>query len=439
MPTYPVYFQPLSFQQNSPILSGMEAANQIRGQNIANQLANVQLQYAPQMSQAELSLKQAQLPYMQAQTGLVNAQTGAIPSEIQERLAQAGLLGSETAKNRFMLSNPGLMMPGMAGQLAAIQWMQKNNPDAFNSLGGGQQTGAMTPAQDANTIPSAIKLPSADQVGSSVVSPALAPSQPMTGQAFQPNGMMNTQTPANNLANTIMQSTLAPIQRQLAQSNYYNMRTMPYVNLPPDAKNQVIAQATSFGYTPDEAAADFLKGSSLTDLAKNKGFDSDPTNWPAPDYSPTSANRTLYQRRNSALAEINALNPILTQSLAPYSQRVAGFSPAQIAGAISNSDPDQQAKFLAAKALMPEMAALRLKVMQGQVGIEAIREVNNASMGNIKSFQSLVNPDVYTKANKYMDQWLSQATGAANKIMTSGKPGAGTEQKSDNSDPLGIR
>jgi hypothetical protein len=431
MPVQPMYFQPLSFQQANPILSGMQAASQIygndmqaQGRNLLNQQLAAQLPYAGQLAQADLAYKQAQTPFIQAQTGLVGEQTKAIPSEIQERLAQAGLLGSETAKNKFMLNNPGLMMPGMAGQLAAIQWMQQNNPAAFNALNGGQQTSTQTAAPDtSSTIPSALRLPNAAQVSS--VLPTQQPTASMQSPAAAP-----VQSPANNLANTLMQSVTAPIQEQIARSNYYNKMTTAYANLPPDAKNQVLAQATSFGYTPDQAAAMFIKGASLSDLAKEKGFDQDPNSWPAPDYAPTAANRTLYQRRNSSLAELNQLNPVLTQALAPYSQRVAGYSPAQIADAISNSDPDQQAKFLAAKALTPEMSALRLKVMQGQVGIEAIRELQNASMGNIKSFQSLVNPDVYTKANQYMDQWLGQATGAANKVITTGKAPIGNDQSS---------
>jgi hypothetical protein len=60
------------------------------------------------------------------------------------------------------------------------------------------------------------------------------------------------------------------------------------------------------------------------------------------------------------------------------------------------------------------MASLRLKAMGGQVGIEAIREVQEASMANVKSFQSLVSPAVYKQAQQYMTNWISQGLGAAN-------------------------
>ncbi len=72
---------------------------QLQSENLSKQLANemskISLQYAPQMTQAELAYKQAQTPYLQAQTGAIpseialrQAQTGAIPSEIAQRNAQ---------------------------------------------------------------------------------------------------------------------------------------------------------------------------------------------------------------------------------------------------------------------------------------------------------------------------------------------------------------
>jgi hypothetical protein len=61
--------------------------------------------------------------------------------------------------------------------------------------------------------------------------------------------------------------------------------------------------------------------------------------------------------------------------------------------------------------------------MGGNIGIEAIREVNNQSMGNIKSFQGLVSPKVYSAAQNYVDQWINQGADAANKVGLAGSVG----------------
>lgn len=115
MPIQPMNFQPLSFEQNNPFLTGMKSGEQIVGgalqnqqQSLANQLAQATLpyaapsaqsqlqaqqlanalqqntlKYAPQMSQADLAIKQAQ-------PGLINAQTG-------ETRARIPLLGAQTS------------------------------------------------------------------------------------------------------------------------------------------------------------------------------------------------------------------------------------------------------------------------------------------------------------------------------------------------------
>lgn len=69
----PVNFQPLSFQQAAPFVSGMQAGNNIIGQGLQNQLAQLQLPYAGQMAQAQLAAQQQQAPYLQSQTALNQA------------------------------------------------------------------------------------------------------------------------------------------------------------------------------------------------------------------------------------------------------------------------------------------------------------------------------------------------------------------------------
>jgi hypothetical protein len=427
MPIQPMYFQPLSFQQANPLGAGMQQGSEIASNMFSNQLKRLQAQQMGIQNQVLPQSLQAQLQQLQTNNQYL-PQT--LQSDIGLKNAQAGLMGTEAGKNQFYLNNPALMLPGMAGQVAGAYMlpgmMPQTSPPPVNI---NQQT-----APQASGIPADIARP--QQVPSQMpanlpISNGNYPTLPGGLTPQQGNNIANqlnaaTGTPApqstgNPLVDQMMRMMFLPQQKDMAQMQYYASRASAYNNLTPDQKNQVLAQANAFGYDQTQAGQLLQSGKTLTDLATDKGFDANQGAWPDPIYAPTSAGRSLINRRQSSLAELNTLGPQLTQALAPYSQRIANYSPSQIADAISGDNPDQQARFLAAKALMPEYSALRLKVMQGQVGIEAIKEVQNASMGNIKSFQSLVTPEVYTKANQYMDQWLNQATGAANKVSSTGR------------------
>lgn len=232
---------------------------------------------------------------------------------------------------------------------------------------------------------------------------------------------------SQNLADLTMQGARTGLTEKNALSDYYHKRTQAYnySSLPVDQKSALLAHAAGMGIDPNEATQSFMNGKTIADLATENGFD--PSDLPDPIYPATKTSITQIQRRQQAKNEINTLNPILTNAIAPYSRRIAGYSIPQIADAISGDNPDQQAKFLAARALMPEMASLRAKAMGANVGIETIREISNASMGHIKAFESLVDPDIYKKANEYVDTWIDKAVTAANKVGL--QPGKANKEK----------
>lgn len=248
--------------------------------------------------------------------------------------------------------------------------------------------------------------------------------------AFGPNGGMpqqgfNPNQPQLPVANTGMNGTpLTPAQQfilsamqnkqgreGLAQAR---MQALTFTTLPSDQREALVAQAAGMGYDPMIASKRFINGDSLDTLAKERGLD--PNQLPDPIYPATKGSVTQIQRRQQALAEIDNIQPILTKAVSAYQPRLNGYSPAQVADALKGDNVDKQAQYLAAKALMPEMASLRLKAMGGQVGIEAIREVNGQAMANIKAFESLVSPTVYQKTNEYVDKWIKQGANSANRV-----------------------
>ena len=161
------------------------------------------------------------------------------------------------------------------------------------------------------------------------------------------------------------------------------------------------------------------KGDSVEAMGVEKGFDPN-ADYPLPQYAPTQPALTRLQQMSQAAAEISSLEQRLTPAIAPFAQTVIGYSPKQISQAIKGIDPDAQAKFLAGRALMPELASMRMRLQGGQAGIESIREMSDKSLGNIKAFQALVTPEVYAATQNYMNQWLNEAVQAAQRSILSG-------------------
>lgn len=432
--TVPVtYFNPLSFQQAAPVVSGMQAGANIAstfGQNALQQQqiqqAAIQNRYLPQTLAANLQglnlgntaqgIKNQYLP--QNSQAAINLQN-----------SQAGLAGSQAATNQFMLRNPVFMSGGIGGQIGQTGFLEQSYPGLF---GNGQQNGGMPPISSNNggmtiqptngqqmgtpgnyaTLPGgSLPQQQLQQLsGTGMPNPMIAGLQGLQGgnQSQQPNGM----SPLQSLQ---MSAFTLPLLQKQAQTNMYNMRAAPYNNMTTDMKNQVLAQANTFGYTPDVASQQLASGKTLADLAIAKGLSADPTTWAEPNYAPTNAQRTWYERRNASSAELQPLQDNMTAALAPYSRKFDGYSPAQIADSIKNDNPDQQAKYYAAMSLSPDFQALKLKIMGGEVNAATMNNVLEASMMKFKALNPTVSPEVFTKTQQYTQQWLNQALQASNK------------------------
>lgn len=422
-------FPILNFQQANPVLAGFggtqelmknalmnqyqgllnkqqEVSNQYQPQTLAEQLqamktgnalSNIELQYAPQMTQAQLN-------QLRANTGLTNTQV---------------------KQMQFGLENPLLNQTGSAGQVGALLYMLQH-PELFNQPGG-KPSGQLAIQQIPPNLNGHIS-PIPQQNPNMSMIPGNAPVNPM--QAFAvAQGQLPPRTqqtlqgqqgpPGQNLSDLpelMKQSLFAELNRKTAMADLTTQKASNYgfQILPVDQKRDLLAKAAGMGIDKNEAIQRFNNGQTIQDMAIDKGFD--PNNLPEAIHAATQTDITRAHFRQQAVAEINAIQPILTEAVAPYSQMMYGFSPKQIAQAISGENPDAQAKFLAAKGLMPEMSSLRIKAMGGQVGIEAIREVQKASMGELRSFQGLVSPEVYRQAQHYMDQWINLGTKTANEI-----------------------
>ncbi len=175
---------------------------------------------------------------------------------------------------------------------------------------------------------------------------------------------------------------------------------------PINDKKQSVALMKGMGVDPVEAVSLLRKGVTPSQYAQDKGIDITKVQ---PDYALGEQNVKDAQRASAYLDEIEGLDKHINEGLGEYQNKIMGYSLEQIADAAEGKDPDKQGRALAARALLPELNALRLKIAGGNIGIEALRELEHKSLGQLNILESLVDTPTYNSAQKYMRQWIEEA------------------------------
>jgi hypothetical protein len=178
--------------------------------------------------------------------------------------------------------------------------------------------------------------------------------------------------------------------------------------LPTNDKKQAVAVMKGMNVDPVEAVSYLRqKGHTPSTYAKEKGIDITKV---VPNYAAGEQNIKDAQRIAAYADEIDVFEKNITEGLGPYQNKIGGYSFKQIADSLSGESPDKVAKALAARALSPELISLRLKIMGGNIGIEAIKELQDKSLGDLKIIKSLVDEKTFLKAQEYMNQWIREAS-----------------------------
>ncbi len=211
--------------------------------------------------------------------------------------------------------------------------------------------------------------------------------------------------------------------------------------LPTNDKKREIGLMTAMGVDPVEAASMLRKGTSASAYAKQKGIDIAEV---TPQYALGEQNIKDIQRTSAYFDELGSLEHHISEGMSEYPNRFRGYSLDQIADQLAGDKPEKVGKALAAAALQPELAALRLKVQGGNIGIEAIRELTDKSLGNLKTIESLVDKPTYLAMQKYINEWLRDAGQIRIKTLEGygklkGALKTGAEKQSGmGNDPLGL-
>lgn len=172
-------------------------------------------------------------------------------------------------------------------------------------------------------------------------------------------------------------------------------------------KNWSLAMGRGMGIDPTEMQKRLNEGQTVSDIAQEKDINVAEV---TPKYAPGQEMVKQNQKRAAYTKELAILDKNMVGSMAKYQNKIRGYSLDQVADAISNEDPEEQGRVLAARALQPEIAALRLKMANANIGIESIKELQAKSLGNLKILESTVSPEAYTAMQKYMNLWLNEAS-----------------------------
>jgi len=355
----PSYVNPLE-----SALAGYQKGLGNQKQRLENEKAKALAPYLVQREQAEIKNQESQAPLHEAQAG-----------EINYKLKHPGYFGDANSKLIQSMLDNGMIT---TDELKGLQNNDKQN-EFNNAVGQAGQVGR------------------SDQMAS------------QTGQNGQGGQLGSNFKFKNPLANKIW-------QKQFADADYKQKATQgwEWLHATQDTKNYMIGQAAAAGIDPSEATRAYAKGLTFQDLLKQKGLD--PNVDYGVDFLPTQGNRTQLNIRRAALAEMKPLTDFISEGLGPYAQTVFNYSPKQIVDSISGMNRDQRIKFLAARFLAPDLAAIRAQAVQGRVGVELIKHMEDQAHTNAQAFSALISPDEYMAAQQLATKQIERAVKATNKV-----------------------
>ncbi len=183
-------------------------------------------------------------------------------------------------------------------------------------------------------------------------------------------------------------------------------------SMPAAAREAMLAQARAWGFSDPETLSHIGSGGTMEDLknsAMNSGIDVENA---VPINVPTTSNINQQKSMDAGLAELEVLENFTTEALGDRITTVFGYSPKQFVDSLRGLNEDEQAKYLAARAMQPEIAGARMKLSGGSNASEAMHDLVEKSFGESKVFRPLVSPEVFKKMQHYMNETLKQGNKA---------------------------
>lgn len=432
--------------QGGGLLDSMNALNDYRRNSALANQEQIKAYYQPdQMRLAnELSKLRNQYygPNIQSEINNRNALTqgqNITNQYLPDKLRLANALAE------FKNDNPLMSMPGAAGQVGTLNYLRQHPelpggsmpqrmPDYMPGQGGipyrdnAQATQSSNQNNLADLLQSSIEssfkpkgnTPTKEFKNAQAYEDAKAGYVPFTNRMQKINTpdeqqrYMSALTAANN------HTAIEKHQEQLLRRKHWDA-------LPTETKSHLTAIAQGGGIRGDQVEKWMGEGKDFDDLLYSHGID--PNNPPEPIYELTKSNVTAQNNREYASREIKYLSDFINKATGNYARKIANYSPSQVRDALAGRNEEQQAKFLAARGLSPELVNLRLVLGNAKPTVHAIKSMTDKSMLNNKIFESLVSNKAWHRSQEIMDDVLQKAFVASKKGY--GAPAKKSSSKSE--------
>jgi hypothetical protein len=418
----PVLNTPLpTFAQSNPWLTGSQAiqglARGIQGmqaQSLANQARQIQNQYLAPMLAQKLGIGRAQQTAAQFKAGHPMLYLPGVAGQIgaAEYYKEHPVLTKNT--QGAVQSDPVMAHVGnqfLAGLRANQQLQQeKQNMPAGQQALIGAMSGAPNPTSPAQTIAdhltSGMAVSGRPLVDSVTTEPTRNLLAAGNSEQFQPH-------PQDSASNMILKSVGAQSKLAAAKADLTSKRAAGYnyQNLPPAQKAKVIGQMNWLGYPTMEAMNYLANGGTVQEAAAQQGI---PYGQVRAAYAPTTAVQTNLQQRQMGHSELQAVGQTLNSWRSIYPKSIDGMSAGQVFDQIRGANPEDQAKFMAAVALGPEINAIRAKMMMGgRVGIGVLDELQKNTTGRLSLYRGMLSSKVQQEASRLINQQMDKMFQAA--------------------------
>jgi len=210
----------------------------------------------------------------------------------------------------------------------------------------------------------------------------------------------------------VYKASAAALQRQARATEARALRNEKLaetqnMRVTPEAERQrLFAQGAGLGVPADRFMQEQNKGVTVEDMASKLGVNLKDV---ASNYPLTTKNIGQEQSRPAYLAEMDIISDAVTKDLEPYAASFKGYSLDQMVDALKGAAPMKQAKFFSGQMLSQDLATLRAKVSNSELGIETIRDFQEGAGQRLNALRAKVTPEVFAEAQKLTDEKLGQA------------------------------
>lgn len=224
-----------------------------------------------------------------------------------------------------------------------------------------------------------------------------------------PNVNQETKSLAQQLFKSRLNSQSANTQNALLRASY-----MGFNALPASDKANLLALYRGAGANELEALGAVSGGVSPYQQALQKGLTPEEALNIDKQFAPTQTTITNIQDTQGALAEEHILGEEIDKGLSKFSRTLFGYSPKQVIGQFKNNKAsiEEQADFLKARALSNEQAGIRARLANSSNAHQALKDLQAASLNDFKVFRGLIDPEVYSLAQKKIDKALEEMANA---------------------------